>query len=246
MGETITDSSPVIRTHRSFEARGIRRKTLSRNIELALRKSGIPLISTFGNIKKRMRPYSLRKYFKSNLTGRVPSEYSEAWLGHTRGMESTYNGVNDFDPTTLSNMRATYKEAIQYLIVETDEAHIMNRVNAEMQKRDQQIGELEAQLKEMSEKLENAIVYTSTHEVSKIVEKGYDQWLKDHPYMRGFFDLNPRAALDVQHWIAFERVIREERKKNPNLPHDQILKIAEKRAAEIMVRKKSKKKVKGA
>ncbi|MEM3442907.1 MAG: hypothetical protein QW667_04045 [Candidatus Bathyarchaeia archaeon] len=67
-------------------------------------KSGIQSQLTFGNKVQRIRPYSLRKYFRSNLTGHAPNEYIEVWLGHTSGLEHVYSGTRDLDPSTIERM----------------------------------------------------------------------------------------------------------------------------------------------
>jgi integrase len=67
-GEIIKDESPIIADARG-EGKGIRRKTLTGKIENAIARSGIQTKLTFGNKVQRVRPYSLRKYFRSNLTG---------------------------------------------------------------------------------------------------------------------------------------------------------------------------------
>jgi len=114
-GEEITDSSPILKGQKSEDIKGIRRKTLTHNINQALRRSGIELTTTIGNKTKRMRPYSLRKYFRSNLVDKVPPEYLEAWMGHTAGLDQVYNGTRDLDPTTTERMREHYKKAEQHL-----------------------------------------------------------------------------------------------------------------------------------
>ncbi|MCS7096752.1 MAG: hypothetical protein RMK50_06815 [Nitrososphaerota archaeon] len=83
----------------------IRRKTLTAKIENVIAKSVFQQQITFGNKIQRIRPYSLRKYFRSNLTGHAPNEYIEAWLGHTSGLEHVYSGIMDLDPSTTERMR---------------------------------------------------------------------------------------------------------------------------------------------
>lgn len=77
-GEKIIDKIPIIANPR-YPGKGIRRKTLTAKIEKVIAKSGIQSQLTFGNKIQRIRPYSLRKYFRSNLTGHAPNEYIEAW-----------------------------------------------------------------------------------------------------------------------------------------------------------------------
>jgi len=112
-GEEITDSSPILRGQKS--GRGIRRKTLTMKIENAMRRSGVNLSSNLGDKVQRMRPYGLRKYFRSNLTGHAPNEYIEAWLGHTTGLEHVYGGTRDLDPSTIERMREAYKKCEPFL-----------------------------------------------------------------------------------------------------------------------------------
>jgi integrase len=119
-GEDITDASPLLLDHREFrktgEIKGVLRKNISRKITEAVRSSGVKREETFGRKVQRLRPYSLRKYFRSNLTGHAPSEYIEAWLGHTSGLEHVYGGTRDLDPTTIERMREMYKKCEPFLI----------------------------------------------------------------------------------------------------------------------------------
>jgi hypothetical protein len=63
-----------------------------------------------------VRPYSLRKYFRNNLTGHAPNEYIEAWLGHISGLEHVYSGTRDLDPSTIERMRQVYKACEPFLL----------------------------------------------------------------------------------------------------------------------------------
>ena len=114
-GEKIVDKSPIIANPR-YQGKGIRRKTLTAKIENVIVKSGIQSQLTFGNKVQRIRPYSLRKYFRSNLTGHAPNEYIEAWLGHTSGLEHVYSGTRDLDPSTIERMREVYKRCEPFLL----------------------------------------------------------------------------------------------------------------------------------
>jgi len=119
-GETIADSSPIILDHREFTSsgkiKGVQRKNICRKITEAVRNSGIETKETFAGKVRRMRPYGLRKYFRSNLTGHAPSEYIEAWLGHTSGLEQVYGGTRDIDPSTIKRMREAYKKCTKFLV----------------------------------------------------------------------------------------------------------------------------------
>jgi hypothetical protein len=81
-----------------------------------LLKSGIQSQLIFGNKVQWIRPYSLRKYFRSNLTGHAPNEYIEAWLGHTSGLEHVYSGTRDLDPSTIERMREVYRRCEPLLL----------------------------------------------------------------------------------------------------------------------------------
>jgi integrase len=117
-GEKITDSSPIIADSKNSR-KGIRRKTLTGKIERAIAKSGVQVEVVLGDKIQRMRPYSLRKYFRSNLTGHAPTEYIEAWLGHTSGLEQVYSGIRDLDPSTIERMREAYKKCEPFLLATT-------------------------------------------------------------------------------------------------------------------------------
>jgi|GEM_PF-1277084 len=161
-GEMITDSSPIYRGQRSRDSVGIRRKTLTQNIEFVLKRSGIELSTTFGEKIQRMRPHSLRKYFRSNLSGHVPTEYAEFWVGHTSGLTQVYGGTRDLDPSTIERMREAYANAQRYLVVEgIDEEGIMRRVSQDLQKRDEEIETLREQYDATRDRLE-AIEYILT------------------------------------------------------------------------------------
>jgi len=114
-GEKITEKSPIIANPRE-KGRGIRRKTLTAKIENVIAKSGIQSQLIFGNKVQRIRPYSLRKYFRSTLTGHAPNEYIEAWLGHTSGLEHVYSGTRDLDPSTIERMREVYRRCEPLLL----------------------------------------------------------------------------------------------------------------------------------
>jgi len=118
-GEEITDSSPLIidwiELRKTGRVKGIQRKSLCLKITRAMRHSGIKMEENLTTVVKKMRPYSLRKYFRSNLTGHMPNEYIEAMLGHTSGLEHVYGGTRDLDPATIERMREAYKNCLQYL-----------------------------------------------------------------------------------------------------------------------------------
>jgi len=67
-----------------------------------------------GKVRK-MRPYSLRKYFRSNLTRHMPSEYIEAIMCHLSELEHIYGGTMDLAPATVERMREAYRNAEPYL-----------------------------------------------------------------------------------------------------------------------------------
>lgn len=122
-GEAIADTSPLILDRRELARsgviKGVLRKNISRKITEATRSSGVKTTETFGRKVQRMRPYSLRKYFRSNLTGHAPSEYVEAWLGHTSGLEQVYGGTRDLDPSTIERMRVVFKKCEPFLVATT-------------------------------------------------------------------------------------------------------------------------------
>jgi integrase len=119
-GEQIRPTSPLIVDSRRFKStgkvKGILQKSLSTRMTRALRKSGITLEEKIGDMARKMRPYSLKKYFRSNLTGHMPSEYIEALMGHTSGLEHIYGGTRDLDPATIERMREAYKKCEPFLL----------------------------------------------------------------------------------------------------------------------------------
>ena len=137
-GEEITSDSPLIIDFRNFKrtgkVKGIQQKSLSMRITRAMRKSGVMLEEKMGDIVRKMRPYSLRKYFRSNLTGCMPSEYIEALMGHITGLEHVYGGTRDLDPTTIERMREAYKKCEPRLIASLqplDQASIVKEAKIE-------------------------------------------------------------------------------------------------------------------
>jgi integrase len=120
IGEKIADNSPIIidwiELKKAGKAKAIQRKSLCTRITRAMRHSSVRLEEHLGTVTKKMRPYSLRKYFRSNLTGHMPNEYIEAMLGHISGLEHVYGGTRDLDPATIERMREAYKKCEPYLL----------------------------------------------------------------------------------------------------------------------------------
>jgi integrase len=119
VGERIGADSPIIvdwiELRKSSKVKRIQRKSLCIRITKAMRHSGVRVEEQLGKITRKMRPYSLRKYFRSNLTGHMPTEYIEAMLGHTSGLEHVYGGTRDLDPATIGRMREAYKKSEPFL-----------------------------------------------------------------------------------------------------------------------------------
>lgn len=184
-GENITDSNPILKSQQSEKPTGIRRKTLTQNIEYALKKSGVELETKIGDKVRRIRPYCFRKYFRNNLASNVPFEFSEAWLGHTTGLAQVYNGVRDFDPATAERMREAYKNSVNHLVVEgIDEEVIMQRVNKEMSKQQEEVDTIKSQLTSKNSEIE--LLTSRLQHVEGILKQGgYEigggyTWLDDH------------------------------------------------------------------
>jgi integrase len=87
--ETITDTTPLIRTNSHREPKPLTRDQLSRVIRRLYKKAG--LISSEPKKRHEIRPHSLRKYFKTQLTALgTPQEYIEYMMGHKI---STYQDI---------------------------------------------------------------------------------------------------------------------------------------------------------
>jgi len=114
-GEKITDRSPIILDEKVKGGKPVSRVNLCKRILRAMRKSGVEMEEDFAGKIRRMRPYSLRKYFRSNLTGHMPNEYIEAMMGHVSGLNQVYGGTRDLDPSTIERMREAYKKCIPFL-----------------------------------------------------------------------------------------------------------------------------------
>jgi integrase len=115
-GEKITENSPIIADDKLGRDKPVSRVNLCKRILRAMRSSGVQLVERYPDGKTRkMRPYSLRKYFRSNLTGHMPTEYIEAMMGHLSGLEHVYGGTRDLAPATIERMREAYRNAEAYL-----------------------------------------------------------------------------------------------------------------------------------
>jgi len=87
--ETIIDTTPLIRTKSHREPKPLTRDQLSRVIRRLYTKAG--LIPSTPQKRYSIRPHSLRKYFKTQLTALgTPREYIEYMMGHKI---STYHDV---------------------------------------------------------------------------------------------------------------------------------------------------------
>jgi len=87
--ETITDITPLIRTNSHRQPKPLTRDQMSRVIRRLYKKAG--LISSEPKKRYTIRPHSLRKYFKTQLTALgTPQEYIEYMMGHKI---STYQDV---------------------------------------------------------------------------------------------------------------------------------------------------------
>lgn len=134
-GEKITDKSPILLDHHTAPKKifkGIRRKTLTNKLEKVFKKSGITLKEDWGNKVRRLRPYSLRKYFRSKLTGNVPTEILESWMGHTNGLAQVYSGQKDLDPEIIEKMREIYKQNVENFVVEEIELAKLSKVEGDV------------------------------------------------------------------------------------------------------------------
>lgn len=160
-GETLTDNSPILLDHHKAVKgvfKGIRRKTLTGKLERLFKKSGVVLVEQWGTKIRKLRPYSLRKYFRSKLTGYVPPEILEGWMGHISGLAQIYSGQRDLDPETIKRMREIYKENMKHFVVEEIEI--------------EKIVELEERLSRMEETMKMFIL-------GKISKKNVEEmWFK--------------------------------------------------------------------
>jgi hypothetical protein len=146
-GEKITDKSPLL-SNQQFKDRGIRRRTLSTKIRDVLLKSGVELVTYYGDKRSRMRPYGIRKYFRSNISEKVQKEFGEALIGHTAGLAQVYNGIRDLDPTTIERMRKMYAEAEPFLLVDGVDMESLEQLGQKMKKNEEEIAQLRERLEE--------------------------------------------------------------------------------------------------
>ena len=67
---------------------------------------------------KRFRTYSLRKYFRRQITGILSDAEAEYLMGHVEGIRSlqaTYMGLRDLDKEAIEQLRAAYAKAVPKL-----------------------------------------------------------------------------------------------------------------------------------
>lgn len=71
-----------------------------------------------GESFKRMRAYSLRKYFNRQANTKLNYHEVEYMMGHSagiRGLAGTYSGLRDLDPIAITQLKEKYKQAIPQL-----------------------------------------------------------------------------------------------------------------------------------
>ena len=106
-GEEITDESPLIRMYdvkkKANDVRPPTPESVSRAVRRIMKKAGI---ITDNEKRHQLRPHSLRKFFKTQLSARgVPPEYVEYMMGHRT---STYLAVKS---KGVEFLRALYAAA---------------------------------------------------------------------------------------------------------------------------------------
>ena len=107
--EIITDTTPLIRTKSNREPKPLTRDQMSRVIRRLYTKAG--LITSTPRKRYSIRPHSLRKYFKTQLTALgTPREYIDYMMGHKI---STYHDVKMNGIEYLRNIYAASHISIQ-------------------------------------------------------------------------------------------------------------------------------------
>jgi len=89
--EEISDNSPLIRDQHSRKVRSVTTSCIHRLIHKLYVKAGL-INKTEGKVRYRLRPHSIRKYFRTQLgsQGIMPTDYIEYMMGHSI---STYNDI---------------------------------------------------------------------------------------------------------------------------------------------------------
>lgn len=102
--ETIKPDSSLIRNARSKEPKPITESQIHRIINKLYKKTGV--ISEQQKVRYRVRPHSIRKYFKTQMTalGTIKSDYIEYMMGH---VTDTYNDVQSLGIEHLRQLYAS-------------------------------------------------------------------------------------------------------------------------------------------
>jgi integrase len=102
--EIIKPDSPLIRDLRSKEPKPITESQIHRVINKLYKKTGV--ISKEKKVRYRVRPHSIRKYFKTQMTalGIINSDYIEYMMGH---VTDTYNDVQGLGMEHLRQIYAS-------------------------------------------------------------------------------------------------------------------------------------------
>ncbi len=145
-GEKIEDNTPLLRCQRGKEVRGIRRRTLSHKIREVLLKSGVEIKVEIGDRIRRMRPYSLRKYFRSNLSSEMQTEFSEALVGHITGLAQIYNGIRDLDPAAIERMRTAYSKAESFLLADGVNIEGLQEMSKKLKNNEEELASIRSEL----------------------------------------------------------------------------------------------------
>lgn len=121
--EIITDTTPLIRTKSHKIPKSLSRDQLSRIIRRLYTKTG--LISSTPKKRHNIRPHSLRKYFKTQLTALgAPTEYIEYMMGHKI---STYQDIKMKGIEFLRNIYRASNLSIQSR-TKIDRAHMLKEL----------------------------------------------------------------------------------------------------------------------
>jgi len=103
-GEEIKENTHILRWNAS---------SMTHQQSKYIRRAGLQVRKGF-----RLRNYSLRKYFRRGLLGKVDESLSEFFMGHNTDLPGIYAGLVDLDPEAIKKAREEYLKALPDLQTE--------------------------------------------------------------------------------------------------------------------------------
>ncbi len=185
-------------------------------LRLAKRSSLVPANAKGGKYSRYgFNPHEMRDVAATEWArAGGPKAVSDFFMGHVVDPLGY-----DKSPTIPEYSAEQFKKIEPYLslIESTRQITEVQKAQAE------EVQKLKAQIEELTNKLETAIHFSSYPDYSEEIMEKFG------PYFMDDFSM---MATDRERWIAFTKVVMEEKKKNPQLPFNELLKIIEKKGAD--------------